>query len=235
MSDAITAISESMNTDLLRLRAASQNVTNAGTHGFRAIQFLPVTQSADSTAGNRIPGPENLHEQISMSSGSLQSTGRSLDVALSGNAFFSVMTPAGVQYTRNGSFNLDAEGRLLTAAGFPVLGESGSIALRDASFSVDLDGRIMQEGVVVDRFVLASPADGSEVQSAGTGLYTFKATGETHSARVHQGMLETSNVNVTNEMVRLIELSRHLESVQRAMVTYDRMLDVGINQLGSKR
>lgn len=235
MSDPITAISQSMNADLVRMRAVSQNVTNAGTNGFRALQFLPVDID-DAIQAGRIPGPEMLAENVSLQAGSLRSTGRSLDLAISGNAFFTVLTPEGVRYTRDGAFQLDGEGNLLTTAGFPVLGESGPIRLQDASVTVTLAGELQTDDAVVATLSLATPASADSVRSLGGNLYSFNnADNDATNSTIHQGMLETSNVSVTDEMVRLIELSRHLESVQRAMNTYDRMLDAGINQLGSKR
>lgn len=234
MSDAITAISQSMNADLLRLRATGQNIVNANTNGFRATRFLPVNETADSSQLERIPGPEALAEHIALQAGTLQNTGRSLDVALSGNGFFKILTPDGVRYTRDGAFRLDANGNLLTAAGFPVLGENGAIALKDASITINTAGDILKGGVVVDRFAVAAPAPDAVIRASDKSLYSFSAD-TVPVYTTHQGMLETSNVDVTGEMVRMIEISRHLQSVQRAMGVYDRMLDVGINQLGSSR
>lgn len=232
MTDAITAISQSMNADLAQLRTVGQNISNAGTHGFRANSVVPAV---DNLSGSGIPNPENMRTYVSTESGALQSTGRSLDFAISGDGYFAVSTPDGVRYTRNGAFSLDAEGRLLAASGHPVLGEGGEIRLKNASVSVTLDGLIYTDGEQVDAFVLASPGKEQSIEVADGGLYSFKAAGDDTASRIHQGMLEASNVNVTSEMVRMIELSRHIESVQRAMLSYDRMLDTGINQIGSKR
>lgn len=233
MSDPLTAISNALNTDLKRLETISHNITNANTHGFKAMQLVPVDNS--SMFPGSIPDVHSLTNKLSTGDGTLQSTGRSLDFAISGSAFFSVMTPDGIAYVRNGSLSLNARGELITAAGHRLLGESGSITVQDNSFRVTEDGAIEVDGLTVDRLRLASPRDGTEVTRATDGTFRFGEGMLSRDAKVHQGMLETSNVDVTAEMVRLIETSRHMESVQRAMRIYDQMLDTGINQIGKGR
>ena len=79
---------------------------------------------------------------IDFSQGAIQTTGNPLDVAINGDGFFSIQTPDGVQYTRQGSFTLNTEGVLVTQDGYPVMGEGGEIALEEGTVEIDMQGTL---------------------------------------------------------------------------------------------
>ncbi|HET7370766.1 MAG TPA: flagellar hook-basal body protein [Gammaproteobacteria bacterium] len=228
MSDAITAIAQYMRLDLERLRAVSENVANTQTTGYRALLLEAVAQPAGE--GDSVTGPA-VRSFYSTADGALTTTGQSLDFALSGNAWFAVLSPDGVRYTRDGAFHLDADGRLLTAMGLPVLGRSGPIVLSNASVTADARGVISYGDRPVAQLRIVALPSQSALHLAGPNLYRFAAA-PANDYVVRQGALETSNVNQSDEMVRMIGISRHIESIQRAVVAYDRMLGSAINQLG---
>lgn len=238
MSDAITAISQAMNGDLTRLQAVSQNITNSSTNGFQSVRMIPVEPNGTSSVSTGAASGLSVRYQpvVTGGVGSMADTGRSLDLALDGPGYFQVQTADGPRLTRLGSFQLDREGRLITGRGGIVMGENGPITLPGSSVHINRAGEILEDGRVIDRLKVVMPRTTGGLRPEGNGLYSYDGTVESaRDSQVHQGKLAASNVDVTGEMVRLIELSRHMESVQRAMSAYDRMLDTGINKLGSNR
>jgi len=196
----------------------ANNLANASTTGFRAelqaFRAVPVrgdgastrVYALESTIGNDTrPGP-------------LQQTGRGLDVAAQGNAWFSVQALDGTEaYTRNGSFQVDSQGQLVTSAGLPVLGDGGPITLpvgaavevaTDGSINATVgNGRPQQAG----RLKLVSPD--APLLRGTDGLFRA-ADGDLTAdpaARVQGGALEGSNVNPIETMVAMISAARQFE------------------------
>lgn len=166
--------------------------------------------------------------------GSFKSTNTDTDLALSGQGFFAVETPMGERFTRNGNFLLGKEGILLTKEGYPVLGENGPIQIQNEKFIVNEDGMIYTQGdnTFIDRIKLVRFDNERYLSKEGSSLY--KATdvsGEAYIAegderpRVLQSYTETSNVNIVNEMVQMIEVNRAYEANQKTIQTEDGMMD----------
>lgn len=227
MSDAISAIAQYMRLDLQRLRAVSQNVANTQTTGYRALLLAPVAQPVK---GGNAAGAV-MRSFFSTADGALTTTGKSLDFALSGNAWFAVLSPDGVRYTRDGAFHLDADGKLVTSKGLPVLGQSGPVYLPNASVTADDNGALTYNGRVVAQLQIVSLPSQASLHLAGSNLYRFAAA-PASGFNLRQGALESANVNQSDEMVHMIEISRHIESIQRAVMAYDRMLGSAISELG---
>ena len=154
--------------------------------------------------------------------GVMQPTGRDLDVAIEGDGFFTVQALDGTEaYTRNGSFEISAEGELRTRSGLPVIGEGGPITIpQDAKVSIGRDGTVsvVTEGQannvnVVGRLKLVKlePADAIR---GGDGLFRSKGGGAVDADPaivVNSGVLESSNVNAVSAMVDMINLARQFE------------------------
>jgi flagellar basal-body rod protein FlgF len=156
-----------------------------------------------------------------MSAGSMRSTGRSLDVALSGSGFLAVQTPRGERYTRTGSLTLDANGQLITQGGDLVIGEGGAITLPPGEVSIGEDGSISVKGQVAGRLKIVRFNDPrAALQKEGATL--FAPTGaerprQDTQTRVAQGALEMSNVNTISEMAAIMQHSREFDSLQRSI------------------
>jgi len=224
MTDALSAIGQIIDRDVTQLRTVSQNVSNSSTPGYRAMS---ETQTAGST---------RAEDRISMRAGSLMSTGRALDLAITGNGFFAVSTAQGLRYTRDGRFQLKADGTLATAAGDPVLGADGPLVLPGGSVSIGADGKVSAGKDTIARLRVVSFEDPTRLQPQGGGLYSSEADGNAAKGfQVHQGYLEGSNVDVSGELVNIIGLTRHLEAVQHGVMAYDQMLGSGINEIGKPR
>ncbi len=171
--------------------------------------------------------------------GSLKQTSSDSDFALEGEGFFAVQTPSGERYTRNGNFHVGVEGYLVTKEGYPVLGENGRIFLRDSEYTVNKDGEIYvrpisddeADSVLLDRLKLVTFENPRYITKQGSSLYkdsavsgpAVPAEGEKRPV-VTQGFIEASNVNVVNEMVRMIEINRAYEANQKTIQAEDSMM-----------
>jgi len=207
----------------------SHNLANASTVGFRAE--LPLFDSSE-ILGDGLESRVNAVEvaqEWNDSGGSLMQTGEALDVAVRGSGWFAVQDAAGEEaYTRAGSFRLSPTGLLETHTGELVLGEGGPISLPqyqevyiggDGLISVVPIGQESNTLVEVDRLKLVNPTK-AEIQRGGDGLFRSvegSALLADPAVQVVNGQLESSNVNVSEALVQMIELSRHFETQVKAL------------------
>ena len=133
---------------------------------------------------------------------------------------------------RAGAFRTDAEGRLVTAGGDVAIGYSGAIQMPAGKVRFERDGQIFVGDQGVGQLQIVAVADPSRLLSAGNGAYAYDGSLAEWKGSVVQGALERANVDAAEETVRLMETTRHAESVQRAISIYDKAMDTGINQIG---
>ncbi len=232
-----------------RQQVLSHNIANVQTPGFK--QILTTAQDFMSgqsvyTNGNLQASPINLvgsmglgtqigEEFIDYGQGALQNTNNPLDFALQGNGFFTVKTPDGNRYTRDGRFIRDADNTLVTVDGYQVLDDAGQpIELPDGEVSVAQDGAISVNGTVVATLgigVFANPE--TDLQHTEGNLFTGPAasTGE-EAPMVVQGYLETSNANISQLMTQMVEVGRSYEAAQKLVQNQDELLGKTIASLG---
>lgn len=190
--------------------------------------------------------------------GPLKETQSDFDLALDGKGFFSVATPYGERYTRNGAFQLGKEGYLETKEGYPVLGENGPIRVKANNFQVDKEGQVWinaeyaddpsvmvsrqdntwGEVVLLDTLKLVEFDKSRHLKKQGSSLYALSnESGPAQSIafgerpKVSQGFVEGSNVDPVLEMVQMIEVNRAYEANQRVIQTTDTMLGKLINEV----
>ncbi|TVO63095.1 flagellar basal-body rod protein FlgG [Denitromonas ohlonensis] len=237
-----------------QLDVVSNNLANVSTTGFKRSRAVfedllyqtlrqPGAQSTQQTqissglqigTGVRPVATERIHTQ-----GNLQQTGNGLDVAVQGEGFFQIQLPDGTTaYTRDGSFQLDNQGQMVTASGYPL---SPAIILPadTVSMTIGKDGTVsvQQSGQVsptqVGTIQLATFVNNGGLQSAGENLYLETASsgtptpntpGSNGAGVLNQNYIETSNVNVAEELVQLITTQRAYELNSRAIQTSDQML-----------
>ncbi len=171
--------------------------------------------------------------------GSLKQTSSPADLALEGHGFFAIETPYGEKYTRNGNFMIGVEGYLMTKEGYPVMGENGRIFLQDMEYKINQDGQIYvrpitepeSDSVYLDRLKIVEFENDRYLSKNGTSFYldtplSGKAIAAEGPSRpvVVQGFIEASNVNVVNEMVRMIEVNRAYEANQKSIQAEDTMM-----------
>jgi flagellar basal-body rod protein FlgG len=221
MPDTLQAISRALSSDVQTLSTISQNVANLSTPGYRGVRAMP---SFSEQAG--------LRTAIDQQDGGLAQTSRSLDLALRGPGFFVVERDGKMLLTRSGSFQVDAEGFLATPGGDRVQGVSGAIALPAGDVRADARGELWSGSQSVGLLQIVAVADAARLRPVGAGAYLYEGAQVEWNGSGMQGALERSNVDPADETIRLMETTRHAESVQRAISIYDRAMDVGINRLG---
>ena len=202
----------------------ANNLANASTTGFRAeMQAFRAVPVRGDGASTRVYALESTIGNDTRA-GPLQQTGRGLDVAAQGNAWFAVQALDGTEaYTRNGAFQVDPQGQLVTSAGLPVLGDGGPITLpagaavevaADGSINATVgNGRPQQAG----RLKLVNPE--APLLRGTDGLFRA-ADGDLTAdpaARVQGGALEGSNVNAIETMVAMIGAARQFEQQMKML------------------
>ena len=244
-----------MNAQQNRLDAIANNLANVDTTGFkrdipvskafsdliiRRVDADGVYKTSNGSydvapiVGSLGLGVETNELYTDFDQGSFKSTETSTDMALGGEGFFVVQTPDGERFTRNGNFLLGKEGILLTKDGYPVMGENGPIAVESDKFFVNQDGMIIdrENDVYIDRLKIVRFENERYLKKQGESLWdTNLIAGSPYVAegderpRVLQGFTETSNVNVVNEMVQMIEVNRAYEANQKSIQTEDDMME----------
>lgn len=244
-----------------RMAVISNNLANVNTTGFKAgraifedLMYQNVRQvGAQSTQNTQLPtglqlgtgvrtvGTEKIHTQ-----GNVQQTGNALDIAINGRGFLQILTPNGdINYTRDGSLKLDATGQLVTSSGLTL--EPAIIVPQNAqSVTIGIDGTVsaLEPGnavpVQLGQIQTANFINPAGLEAVGENLYRESAAsgapilgtpGQQEYGALVQGSLETSNVNVVEELVNMIETQRAYEMNSKAISTTDQMLSNATQQL----
>lgn len=236
------------------LDVISNNLANVSTNGFKRARAVfedllyqtmrqPGAQSSQQT---QIPsglmlgtGVRPISTERNFSQGSLQRTEGPLDIAINGNGFFQIQMPDGtLAYTRDGSLQLDSTGQIVTSSGYP-LSPAITIPSTATSVSISRDGIVSytEQGVTtptqIGTIQLAGFINNGGLQSTGENLFVETASSGTPTPNtpgtngvglLNQGYVETSNVNVAEELVTMIQTQRAYELNSKAVSTSDAML-----------
>jgi flagellar basal-body rod protein FlgG len=169
----------------------------------------------------------------------LRYTGNELDVALSSKGFFKIETPNGLRYTRDGAFSINAEGILVTGNGDTVLGQSGPITLENGEVYIGRDGQVVVNNESVDKILVVDFDDPQLLRKEGGSYYSYQGENNGISteadAEIQQKYLEGSNVNPTQEVIKMIETYRAFESVEKAIQSIDALTGTMVNDYGTIR
>lgn len=172
-------------------------------------------------------------DRLAMSNvqGALETTDINTDLALTSPGYFVVQTPAGERYTRNGHFQLDADGMLRTTDGYDLLGEAGAIGPLSSEFSVSADGTIMDQGQRVYQIrIVEVPIDA--LKREGQSLYSANQPVQAAVGAVRQGAVEASNVELSGQMIQMMTVMKAYEANQKIIQTQDEMLNKAVNEVG---
>ncbi|WP_084462708.1 flagellar basal-body rod protein FlgF [Oceanibaculum pacificum] len=219
------------------LSAIANNVANGNTTGFKGQRVLFSEYLEQPRIGEKISYVQDRAMAFDMTEGPLQSTGNAYDLAISGNGYFVVDTPAGPRYTRTGNFKPDQEGNLVTSQGYSVLDDANnpvSVPMDQGPITIDALGFLRtQDGAEIGRMQIVAFENPQVLDRAGNNLYVSVAEPvEAENFKVVQGALEGSNVNSVSEITRLIEVHRSYERTSNMIQQeHDRIRD-GIRRLG---
>jgi flagellar basal-body rod protein FlgF len=231
MIDMLIALSRQ--TALRReLDVVSNNIANINTTGYKADNsafaehLMDVAQASRFAQADRRPSfVQDRATWHDFSQGTFQQTGAPLDVAIDGEGFFVVQTQAGERYTRNGAFQINSNGELVTSAGDRVLGDTGPIVLQanDRDIVITADGTIrVREGASLNsdstrgRLRLVTFQNPQALRKDGTSMFAAPAGVQPEPAekyRIVQGTIEKSNVRAVIEMARMVQITRHYTEV----------------------
>jgi flagellar basal-body rod protein FlgF len=224
---SIAAVS-GLQSRMLSLDLLANNLANAGTNGFKNDrEFYGLFSSADSQ--NSVDGgpgatlPTIERQWTDFAPGVLQATGNPLDVALTGNGFFSINGPGGPLYTRNGSFKVLPSGELGSADGYPIQSVGGGTLKVAAgkTIAISTDGTVLQEGSTIGQMAVVNfkSTDSLRKQGGTNFVNTDPANPPVPATNpeVQQGKVEGSNVAVADAAMRLVGVMRQFEMLQKAI------------------
>ena len=261
MNPALWAAKTGLDAQQTRMAVTSNNLANVSTTGFKKgravfedLLYQNVKQVGASTSqdtqsptglslgtGVRVVATEKTFTQ-----GNLSQTGNSLDMAINGRGFFQILMPDGtLGYTRDGSFKVTAQGELVTSNGYKVqpgitipdgaqsvsVGKDGTVTVQVAGQAAPTQVGSLQLADFINPAGLQPRGENTFVESAASGTAQTGTPGVSGLGSIEQGSLESSNVNVVEELVNMIETQRAYEMNSKAIATTDQMLEFITKQL----
>lgn len=237
-----------------QLDVIAHNLANVSTNGFKRSRAVfedlmyqtlrqPGAQSSQQTqlpsglqigTGVRPVATERIHTQ-----GSVSQTENDKDVAINGAGFFQVLMPDGTtQYTRDGAFQIDSQGQLVTSSGYTVqppitipantikltIGRDGTVSITQMGSAAATQIGTLQIATFINPVGLESKGENLYAETASSGTPAPNTPGTNGAGVLWQGYVETSNVNVVEEMVSMIQTQRAYEINSKAITTSDQML-----------
>ncbi|HEY8710837.1 MAG TPA: flagellar basal-body rod protein FlgG [Burkholderiaceae bacterium] len=232
----------------------ANNLANASTSGFKRSRAVfedllyqtlrhPGAQTSQQTqlpSGLQIgTGVRPVATERIFTQGNLQQTSNEKDVAIQGGGFFQVLLPDGsTGYTRDGSFQTDSQGQLVTSSGFVIqpaitipagaqsltVGRDGTVSITAVGSTKPTQVGTLQLSLFINPAGLESRGENLYVETAASGTASSSTPGTNGAGLLSQGYVETSNVNVAEELVNMIQTQRAYEINSKAITTSDQML-----------
>ncbi len=261
MSSALWVAKTGLDAQQTRISVISNNLANVNTSGykesrgvFQDLMYQNERQvGGQSTQNTQLPTGLMLGTGVSLvatekvfTQGNISQTGNPLDMAIQGRGFFQVQMPDGtLAYSRDGTFQLDSQGQVVTSSGYPlspaITVPSGATSITigsDGTVSAQLQGSSsptqigsVQLADFVNPAGLEPRGENLYLESASSGAPQTGTPGLTGLGTISQGSVETSNVNVVEELVNMIEPQRAYEMNSKAISTIDQMLQYASNNL----
>ncbi|MHB1099061.1 MAG: flagellar basal-body rod protein FlgG [Burkholderiales bacterium] len=243
-----------MDAQQIEMDTISNNLANVSTNGFKRSQAVfedllyqtlrqPGAQSSQQTqlpSGLQVgTGVRPVASERIFTQGNLQQTGNSTDIAINGNGFFQVLLPDGTTaYTRDGAFQTNNSGQLVTASGYVVqpavtipagaqsitVGADGTVTVLQSGSTTPVQVGTIQLATFINPTGLQAQGDNLYLQTASSGPASVNTPGTNGTGSLDQGYVETSNVNVVEELVNMIQTQRTYEINSKAISTADQML-----------
>jgi flagellar basal-body rod protein FlgF len=219
----------------------ANNLANINTNGFKGQKLVFKEERMPGAADNSFLRPDRpisfvVDDQnlVDFTPGYTQETGNPLDLAINGKGWFSVQTPNGTRYTRNGSFTVNDQGQLVNQNNYPVLTDSGPItfAKNETNVTIAQDGTISTRNGVKGKVQVVDFDEKQPPIKVGETLYSGQNATPILQPEITQGRLEKSNVNGVVEMTNMINVQRSYQAVAAMMKQTDDLRKSAISSLG---
>ena len=240
--DQISILAASaMRSSMQSLDLLANNVANASTSGYKSdseFHTVYTSEAADADA-TELPVTLPMIERrwTDFAQGLLEPTNNPMDFGLSGKGFFVVKGPNGPLYTRNGNFRMSPDGTVVTSDGYPLLGQDGQpVKATDTGqpLQVSIDGSVIQNGQPLGQVHLVDFKDPTALSKQGNNYYhnvSGKDPLDATEAQIYQGKVEASNVSAAHGAVRLVNVTRQFEMMQKAISIANDMNKEAIEQV----
>ena len=233
-----------------RMELVTNNLANAQTVGFKQdrsalstfdeVMVLqdgtPTSTTANAELGQLGMAAVAEEPMIDFTQGAIQETSRDFDLALEGPGFFSVQTPDGVRYTRDGGFTRDALGRMTNTEGHLLLDTANNpITIPGGKMTVDRDGTVRVEDQPIAQLAIVEFTLDQPLRKAGNNQFAPRNEGDLPRASagtaVHQGSIEVSNLDMAGAQTTMLELQRAYQAAQRLIQYQDEMVGRAVNEI----
>ncbi len=245
--DSIYSLLSAMKGQQRQMEAVSNNLANVNTAGYKSDSVL-FREHYNTYVGQDLESEEEMfthedfispfsrggtsfvkpdHVSPSMKQGSFKQTDNTLDLAIKSEGFFVVDTPFGARYTRNGQFLKDSDGFLITNAGHRILGKNGPIKLTGNEVSFGQDGAVIVDKQEVDFLKIVNFENPSRLTKLGNSYWVPSSDKQNpidiDRPVILQGVVEGSNVDSVQEMVKMIAVNRSYEASQKTIRSMDEL------------
>jgi len=261
MNPALWAAKTGLDAQQTRMTVTANNLANVNTNGFKKgravfedLLYQNVKQPGGNTSQDTLApsgltlgtGVKVVATERTYTEGSLLQTGNSLDLAVQGRGFFQILLPDGtLGYTRDGAFQMSAQGQLVTSSGYVVqpgisipqgaqnitIGQDGVVSVQQSGQSAPTQVGTLQLVDFINPAGLQPRGENLLTETAASGPAQTGTPGLNGLGTLSSGALESSNVNVVEELVNMIETQRAYEMNSKAISTADQMLEYVNNQL----
>ena len=227
-----------------QLAIVANNIANMNTNGYKGERVMFVEHLVKSPGGQRLLGRKlayvrDIATLVDFSEGPVEGTGNPLDLAITGEGFFVVQTEDGERYTRNGRFQLDDGGQIVTQSGNPLLSSGDQpffLSPEDTEITIARDGTISTNNGELGKIKLVTFDNLQQLKRFAGGLFSSKEKPkEVENPDIAQGTLEGANVKPIFEMAKMIELSRKYDNIRNFIDREDERMRNMIKEMGPQR
>ena len=219
----------------------ANNIANVSTPGFKREsakfeEYVTMVAPSEGQIGPQaVSFVKDAGVSRDLSQGNIENTGAPFDFAINGNGYFTVQTPQGMRYTRDGHFTLDANGQIVTSDGYALQGDGGAVTITpdDGDIQVGADGAISGKFGQIGKLQVVDFANERALTKVGSNLYsTTQAPTTATGATIGQRMLESSNVQSVLEITHMVEVMRAYQATASLSQSQEDMIRTAINKLG---
>lgn len=219
-----------------QMAVLANNIANMSTPGFKAERMMFAEYLANAPGGQQVSYVTQAGNNHDMSQGPLNHTGNPLDIALSGEGWLAITTPTGTSYTRSGHFQLDPQGELVTANGYPLQGDGGApivVPSGSGDVTINPDGTVATQQGIIGHIPIVTFANPQAMTAEANNLYNSSEVPQPITTTpVEQGTIEDSNLQPILAMTQLMNASREMTSEKNFGDAENTRLTTAIQRLG---